>query len=59
MINDISKIDDLLKFARLEPESDDDLFEMMRKLPLAELRDAVQLGANLVGAGTRAMKERK
>lgn len=59
MIHDHSNLSETLDFARNEPESDDDLYELMRMHYTDEIQVLIQVGANLVGTGSRILRERE
>ena len=50
-----NKLQELIDFARMEPESDDDLIQIMKELSVDDIRKAVDLGARLISAGLNTL----
>lgn len=59
MIHEHSHLQEIIDFARMEPESTEDLIELMREASIDSVRKAMDLGANLLGAGARIIREQK
>ena len=55
MIHEHSKLADILDFAIREPESTDDLLEMLKESSVDDVKKILDLGLRLANAGVRAM----